>query len=180
MEKRRANANNDNNSSSAKKTKIQQPAAGTDGVQPEPSTNITDLVDDCLFEVMDQLDLHDLCSIAEVCTQFRNIAQEVFVQNHRNVSFTQLAQPNGQYKLTKVRQLLSNFGRFIANLTFDVDRLEGGRRGYTKVLKLVRKYTFQTIDQVEILNEPSDDLDLRISTMFFRLKLIARDSRVQL
>lgn len=81
--------------------------------QPEPiGLHMMDLGRYVLLEMMDRCSPSDLCTTAEVCVEFRNLARQRFTAKHRKVSLSSLA-PNGNFNLRKVRQLLYNFGDLV-------------------------------------------------------------------
>lgn len=104
-----------------------------------------------LRDIFDHLNLSDLCSIAEVCVDFRELARDIFAVKHQNVSLTSLADVlGGSYTLLKVRQLLYNFGDLIKTLSIDYTRLNN-LADYEKVMQLVGKYTFGHVEETTSL-----------------------------
>lgn len=113
----------------------------------KPQTNILDMNTQCLLEMLRRMGLSELCTMAEVNVQLKRLAVDVFAVNHRNVSLTSLADPTtGKYTLTKVRQLLYNFGHLIHTLTIDETSLDD-REQYAKLLQLVHKYCVETVEK---------------------------------
>lgn len=140
-----------------------------------PSTNMMDMNDHCLFEMMSRMGLRELCSMAEVSVPLKGFAQQVFTLNHSHVSLTSLADPqDGKYTLSKVRQLLYNFGPYIKSLTIDESSLND-REVYGKLLQLVRKYCLDTLDKIVFLDQPSDHISSMIATMIFGQDMYCRD-----
>lgn len=143
--------------------------------QPPSTTKMLDMNAHCVLEIMRCMSLRELCSMAEVNVQLKEVAQQVFAVNHRNVALTSLADPiNGKYTLPKVRQLLYNFGNMIKSLTINESGLDD-REQYGKLLTLVRKYCYETVDEVVFLDQPSDHMGSLIFTMIFGQEMFYRD-----
>lgn len=138
-------------------------------------TNLLDINNHCLFEILERMDLRDLCSIAEVCVHLKILAQNTFLKKYRMVSLSSLTDPiTGKSSLAKVRQLLYNFGPLITSLTIDEDGLIN-REQYGKLLALVRKYCFETIEEVVFLNHPCDLVCVNLETIMFGTEIMSRD-----
>lgn len=141
----------------------------------ESSLQMLDMNDLCLLEMLRRMDLRELCSMAEVNVRLKDFAQKVFATKHRTVSLSSLADPiDGKYTLSKVRQLLYNFGQHIKSLTIDESRLND-REQYGKLLLLVRKYVLETVDELVFLNQPGDHMGSMITTMVFGQEMFYRD-----
>lgn len=136
MSKRRSNTDSGIEAKKAKLANAPTTEAGPNDDQPEEQIYMND---DCVREVMDFLNLFDLCTMAEVCVQFKRVAMQTFAAKFRDVSLMSLIEPNGFYKLAKVRQLLYNYGHLIRNLIVDVNGLANRNDNYPKMLNLIRK-----------------------------------------
>lgn len=125
-------------------------------VKKEPVT-IMDLNDDCSFELLDRMPLTDLCSMAEVCTHFKALAQRFFSLKHSTVALSSLAnEKGGKYTLKQVRGLLQNFGNLIRVLIVDLTKLDNEEH-VQKLLILIRRYCLATIDEMVFENHPNAD-----------------------
>lgn len=115
---------------------------------------ITDLNAHCLLEVMQCLNLVDLCAMAEVCVDLIEIALKSFTIKYGNkICLSQLTVPRIQTcSKLQVRQLLHNFGHLIRSLTIDLIQLNKNR--FKQLFSLIRNYCNETIEEVVILNEP--------------------------
>lgn len=135
-------------------------------VNKEPVT-VMDLNDDCNFEFLDRMSLTDLCSMAEVCTHFKALAQRLFALKYSNVALSSLAnEEGGKYTLKQVRGLLQNFGHLIKVLTVDLTKLDNGEH-VQKLLILIRRYCMATIDEMVFENHPNaDKVDEFIATTY--------------
>lgn len=124
-----------------------------------------DMNDHCLLEIMERLELRDLCTMAEVCVRLKKLAQKFFASKYRQMSLTQLADPiNGKCTMSKIRQLLYNFGYLIKSLTFDykiLHRMNADKTSQEEILvfAFVRKYCFDTIDEMIIFYDHFNECD---------------------
>lgn len=129
------------------------------------SLKMMDMNDHCLLEIMERMELRDLCTMAEVCVRLKKLAQKFFATKYRQMSLTQLADPiNGKCTMSKIRQLLYNFGPLIKSLTFDYKILHRMNKDKTSqeeilVFAFVRKYCFDTIDEMIIYNDYFNESD---------------------
>lgn len=113
----------------------------------KPQTNLLDMPAHCVNEILCRMGLRELCTMAEVSIQFKLDAQRIFTAKHRDVSLKLLADPvSGKYTLSKVRQMMYNFGHLINTLTIDDNGLDDLEQ-YGKLLGLVHKYCFETIEK---------------------------------
>lgn len=139
--------------------------------------NVMDMNDHCLLEMMKRMELRDLCAMAECCVHLKELAQMFFATNYRNVSLTSMTDPRtGKYPINKVRQLLYNFGHLIKSLTIDFNDIIDHDQ-CVKLLHLIRKYSFETIDEVVFLNQPKRDIDIGVNivVMLFGSELMLRE-----
>lgn len=81
--------------------------------QEMPSKFLNMLNDDCLQEIFRLLSLDDFCSVADVCTRFRNNAKILFAPKFADVI---IAPFNGKIELER---LFRNFGSFIKSIAFN-------------------------------------------------------------
>lgn len=129
------------------------------------SLKMMDINDHCLLEMMERMNLESLCTVAEVCVRLKKLAQRFFATEYRKMSLTQLADPsNGKCKMSKIRQLLYNFGHLIKSLTIDykvLNRRKADKTSQEEVLvfAFVRKYCFATIDEVVIFYDHFNESD---------------------
>lgn len=136
----------------------------------------TELNAECVLEIMQRMTLDDICTLAEVCIRFKEIAQKFFTVKHGKVSLSSLAKtPDGKFSLLKVRQLLYNFGNLISWLTIDLNQLDDPE-DCAKLLSLIRKYCFTTIDKLEFMNQPNDRLSEYVVSSVLGLELMVRDA----
>lgn len=148
--------------------------APEESAEPSP-TELIDLNEQCMLEVLQRLKLSGLCSMAEVCVYLREVAQKFFAIKHRKVSLTSLADtPDGKYSVFKVRQLLYNFGHLISSLTIDFGQIED-RDDVCKVLTMVRKYCLDTIDELVFMNQPNERVGERFVLSLLGGELMTRD-----
>lgn len=126
---------------------------------------LMDMNDHCLLEIMERMELRDLCTMAECCVRLKRLAQQFFTSKYRQMSLTQLADPiNGKCTMSKIRQLLYNFGHLIKSLTFDykiLHRMNADKTGQEEILvfAFVRKYCFDTIDEMIIFYDHFNESD---------------------
>lgn len=125
---------------------------------------LTDLNVSCLLDIIGQLDLTDLCTMAEVCVDLKKVAVKAFSIKYRKLLRLQsLVIPNAQtgtYQtctLVKILRFFYHFGHFVRYLTIQFNQL--GSMRYDKLLLLIRKYCSPTIRAVEIVGEPNEDGD---------------------
>lgn len=129
------------------------------------SLKMMDMNDHCLLEIMERMELRDLCTMAETCVRLKKLAQKFFATKYRQMSLTQLADPiNGKCTMSKIRQLLYNFGPLIKCLTFDykiLHRMNTDKTSQEEILvfAFVRKYCFDTIDEMIIYNDYFNESD---------------------
>lgn len=113
-----------------------------------------DMNNDCLFEMMERMELRDLCTMAEVCVRLKKLAQQFFVIKYRQLSLTQLADTStGHCTLQKICRLFYHFGHLIKSLTIDYKIFlndDDGSCNVIWVFSCVRKYCFDTINEVTI------------------------------
>lgn len=129
------------------------------------SLKLMDLNDHCLLEMMERMNLCDLCTCAELCVRLKKLAQRFFITKYRKMSLTQLADSTtGKCTMSKIRQLLYNFGHLIKSLTIDykvLNRRKADKTSQEEVLvfAFVRKYCFATIDEVVIFYDHFNEND---------------------
>lgn len=93
---------------------------------PSAPSHILDLNDDCLREIFGVLHLSDLCSVADVCTRFRHVAQETFVvPKYRKLKLHNLCRGNGtandniasqSERLQCIARFLCVFGAYVKSV----------------------------------------------------------------
>lgn len=158
-------------------TSSPSPSSSSKKISTADSTpmNFLDLNNHCLLEIMSRMELRQLCTMAETNVRLKELAQQFFATKYRtNVSLSSLIEPTtGKYALTKVRQLLHNFGHMIGSLTIDDNEL-ADRELFPKLLSLVRKYCFQTVDEVVFLNQRGSDIGVHLATSLFGVELMLR------
>ncbi|KAG4076654.1 hypothetical protein HA402_001941 [Bradysia odoriphaga] len=97
-------------------------------------THFTDMNDDCLMEIFSSqsLDLLDLCSIAETCTRFQQITEQIFPKKlalERNGPYVVDSEKFfGQHlQENDVKRVLTNFGLMISDFSIS-ERLSRCKR----------------------------------------------------
>lgn len=84
------------------------------------TTTILHLNDDCMIEVFKHLNLHDLCSVADVCFRFRQNAQAQFSYSEfKYLGFRNdfiHSSETAKQKLLGTSQVLRNFGAFARSI----------------------------------------------------------------
>lgn len=75
------------------------------------ATELLDLNDDCLYEILDYLNVTDLCSVAQVCVRWKQLAESNFSRKYSEVNFSALFHRRIAYK--KAKDILLNFGSLI-------------------------------------------------------------------
>lgn len=140
-----------------------------------PALKITDLNEQCQLEILQRLNLAELCAMAEVCIPMKEVAQNFFSVKHRNVDLSELiTTENGKYSLTKVRQLLYNFGHLISVLTIDIGKLDD-RDNLPKMFTLIRKYCIETLDKMVFTSQPNERVGEYIMISFLGTELMMRN-----
>lgn len=143
------------------------------GKQVKP-TKILDLNEHCLLELMQRMNLADICTLAEVNVHFKEVAQKFFATNHRYVSLSLLADETGKFTLVKARQMLYNFGSLISSLTMDLNDLNPDD-DCGKLIFLVRKYCFNSIDEFAFVNQNNQTMEQNIMASLLGIELIHRN-----
>lgn len=128
---------------------------------------LTDLNANCLIKILDYLELNDICAVAEVCVILKEIALKTFtVKFVEAFRFGSMAIPSIYIDtLVMVRRLLYNFGYLIRLLSIQSSLL--GPICYKKLFLLIRKYCFETIENVVIRNEPISEEYLNFTGRIF-------------
>lgn len=102
----------------------------TNGSQVNPTvsgTTISELNDDCLIEIFNNLSIVDLCAVGATCIRFNQITQAVFARDHRSIDFGQAKQEKhkssklicDRLTLHETRNLLLHFGHVINQIHVD-------------------------------------------------------------
>lgn len=143
--------------------------------KPKPSTKITDLNEQCILEIMQRMQLADICTLSEVNVRFKELAQKYVRIKHHQLNVSLLVHtPDGKFSLQKLRQLLYNFGHLISTLTIDLSELHESD-DCAKLFSLIRKYCFHTIDKLEFLNQPNDHIGEYIMCLLLGSEIMIRD-----
>lgn len=155
-------------------------ASQTPAESPEPlPTEMIDLNEQCLLEVMQRLKLSGLCSMAEECDHFREVAQKFFSIKHREVSLTSLADtPDGKYSVSKVRQLLHNFGHLIESLTIDYTKLDD-ENDFDKVIELIENHCFDSVTDIKFTNQPCLKENIHAATSFVGMLFMLQHAEME-
>lgn len=85
---------------------------------PSPAINHFETMnDDCILEIFERIDLFDLCNAAEVCTQFKRLADQTF-----SLRFKKISLPphfgHGGTNIEDYTKLFRHFGSLIEDLSF--------------------------------------------------------------
>lgn len=92
----------------------------------------------CLFEIFNHLSLHDLCVMADVCTQLKFAAQKYFDIIYTAVNLAWLSD-DSQFTIAQAERLLVNFGHLISTIIVKTDQLVEAECK-EKLLALIEKY----------------------------------------
>ncbi|XP_037031225.1 uncharacterized protein LOC119070828 [Bradysia coprophila] len=139
-------------------------------------TYLTDLNDDCLYEIFSRtsLNIMDLCSVAETCTRLKAIATRIFTKLHKSCKFNEMSLQT----IHEMRRMLINFGSSITDLTIGPSyELEQHYDGIAaRVLDLVIRCCSKTLESLRLKDfQISDHLIGKLRPMFAKLKLLHID-----
>lgn len=111
-------------------------------------TYLQDINDDCLQEIflMDSITLMDLCSIAETCTHFREIADGVFL---KKFAFYVWESSLGT-SANDVKRILIHFGSLISKFGILQSPEDEDMTTATCITNLVTRYCINTLESLHI------------------------------
>lgn len=114
------------------------------------TTKLTDLHFDCLQQISEYLDWNDLLSMADVCTYFNDVVQDIF--SHKCETYEMASDNNGRQseKTEQETRLLATFG--------------------TRVKKLVLPHTKMTTFRFKMLLQLTKDFCPNLETLSFFTK----------
>lgn len=119
------------------------------------SKGLQDLDTNCQLEILQRLQLNDLCTMAEVSLPFKELAQRLFVGKHRTMNLSSMVDPTtNHFSLMQLRRLFYNFGHLIWSLTMNLKHLQD-HSGLTKLLALVSKYSLNTLHELIFEEQPN-------------------------
>lgn len=123
-------------------------------VQRQKKTTIYDLNDYVLRHIFDYLDETDLCSVADVCSNFKQNAQAVFhtrfmwrsfiigINRTENSGTDQLVGIR-EFRLRQVPALMRNFASLVYSMTIDLD--ESVQKYSLKIIELIIRYASESL-----------------------------------
>lgn len=147
-------------------------------------TNILDLNEDCLREILEYLGLSDLCAVASACDRLREITQahfatsvftEILVWNFSDTC----SMVNEKYRVN-TEEFLQNFGPFIKSVTvmgihyyLEINRLSQPKidhRDQNRILELLSYYCSETLQELVLWNYfVTDDTALLLKPLLLSL-----------
>lgn len=89
----------------------------------ETRKSLLDLNDDCLRTVLEHLDAVNLCQIANVCTRFNPLTEEIFRRRHKRITLHGCS-----YEKSTFRRVLYKFGHLISSIIADSTSFGGNTR----------------------------------------------------
>lgn len=108
-------------------------------------THVTQLNDDCLLKIMDNLNALDLCAIKDTCQRFRNLSTYYFELTYKDsFSFGKNLCRREQMSECDATRILSHFGQYITKLILDATNMEDD----VDILHIIGKY--QNIKELEL------------------------------
>lgn len=91
------------------------------------TTNMLDMNDDCLYEILNHLNCMELCVVDQTCIRLRKIARNLFRVKHSAIDLTQ--QPNAsKLSLAYVKHLFVHFGSEIQKLKINANSFHSSER----------------------------------------------------
>lgn len=114
------------------------------------NTYLLDINKDCLKEIFSSLDLMDLCSIAETCTLFKEIANEIFSKEYARACssmFSKISTHDIERSLKIFGSLISHFA--IHDSSEDISDKEDMPE-FTFIIDMVTTYCADTIKKLHL------------------------------
>lgn len=140
----------------------------------QSTTAIMDLNEDVLLELFERLPVADLITMAEVNQRLKMLAEKVFRLNHGNLLMSSVGRP---WRLTKLRQLLFNFGRYLNEFVVDANDISKPWQ-YGKMVELIMKYFRDQRTTLVLLNQRTDTIENSIATNKYNLFRITAPLRM--
>lgn len=129
--------------------------------QHQHRTDLLNLNDDCIIEILECLSMLDLCSIADTSCRLREIAKRVFRRNEKDWDII------GDFRRGEVKQaerVFVNFGSMMARLTFCYSK-------WKEFLDYVTKYCGKALKSVDFyMCFIPDDLTTKLRPIFKNLQ----------
>lgn len=126
-----------------------------------PTTSIPVLNDDVSLEIFSFLDIHDLNTIASVCTDFKRMAKEVFGTRYKSKVFSiqigmnqdERGEQEVKALFRQIKSVLRNFGSLICSLKI-VFYIYRNRMGYlppgSLLLDWITVYCGESLRKLEL------------------------------
>lgn len=145
-----------------------------------PTTTYIDLNDDVLRVIFQNLNARDLCSVAELCSAFKRIAQEEFALRFKDLNFTFHVPSDaiGNYNLTMkklhVRQLapaLRNFGSSLIEISININSALSHQS--QQIMEMVIKYCGEPLEELALTDiDFSADIVREMQPLLSRLRIL--------
>lgn len=136
-------------------------------MEPQPlfATSLLDLNDYCLFAILDDMSVKDLCSVTRSCTRLRDIGRNIFHRKHKicDLEFIEMK------KSAQVIRMLEIFGPLIVELKIDLDDHSHPHRDIVSAISV----NCTALESLTLLNYRIPDDREKIAemgTLFRRLK----------
>lgn len=153
---------------------ISGPSTSTEtGIELEnqTGTNLMDVNDDCLIEILSKLSINDLCSVAETCVRLRKCAGHVFSKSLMNEVWSSL----DWNTLQQARRYLVIFGPCMS--TLETNGIRDDMKAFNRRLDLLLRYCDGTLEKmVMFCHEVNKAIAFKLQALFANLKKITLDS----
>lgn len=135
--------------------------------------NILQLNDDCLMVIMKKLNLIDLCAVAETCSRFKCVADEVFESQRKSYA---MPQPGIEFK--DHQRILINFGKLVTKGTCIMDFggivMKMNKAQMIAAFQWLERYCSESLQHLTVAGFTTEEIDLPPSA----IRLMSKVQRI--